>query len=54
MLCVTEVYLRDISNTIFVIFHLNVSCLSDGSSRSPPPPEPLLIKKVAGQDVWVS
>ena len=28
MLCVTGVYLRDITDTIFVILHLNVSCLS--------------------------
>ena len=27
MLCVTVVYLRDITNTIFRILHLNVSCL---------------------------
>ena len=29
MLCVTGVYLRDITNTNFVILHLNVSHLSD-------------------------
>ena len=28
MLCVTGVYLRDITNTIFVILHFNVSQLS--------------------------
>ena len=28
MLCVTGVYIRDIANTIFVILHLNESCLN--------------------------
>ena len=32
MLCVTGVYLRDITNMIFVILHLNVSCLNICSS----------------------
>ena len=32
MLCVSGVYLRDITNTIFVILHLNVSHLSLCSS----------------------
>ena len=29
MLCVTGLYLKDITNTLFVILHLNVSHLSD-------------------------
>ena len=28
MLCVTGLYLRDINNMIFVIFHLSMSCVS--------------------------
>ena len=28
MPCVTGVYLRDITNMIFIILHLNMSCLS--------------------------
>ena len=33
MLCVIDVYLRDITNVIFVILHLNVSHQSICSSR---------------------